>query len=419
MKKCLILILSLALMTISCSRSGQHHHDGDADHRHGGGEHDPSQNQLTEDAHDHQHLHLSSDLIEKWGIQISPPQKKDFNQSISLTGIIKENQEASYQITARIAGNVISMKKDISDMVHRGQVLCTINSAQVLELKTHFIKSYQQYRLTKSYYQRAVNLAKAKALEEREVMNREIAYKTAAAEFFSLQAELIRLDYDKKTLEEIKTSSQKQNLEPMRKFLIPYHQIKAPAAGKILDRKLSLGAKVEENDVLYQLADVSTLWAILDAKEKDIPFLSTGKMVDIVTDVYPQLTFSGKIITIFEKIDRELRTHRIRVLVTNKMSRLRPEMYVRGRVKTNEKNQYYCLPQSAMVKVSGINAIFIKEADGFALKPVRIIAIDSMGNTFIEGLTGNEKVVTRGSFYLKAEYEISKGKVDAHAGHQH
>jgi cobalt-zinc-cadmium efflux system membrane fusion protein len=403
---------------MSCSKSDQHVHGRDGDHHHQE-EDDPSQYQLVKDESEHQHLHISTDMIKKWGIQISAPQKKNFYQKIALTGLIQVNQETSYQIAARIGGNVISMKKDISDVVHRGQVLCTINSPQILELKTTFIKAFQNYQLSRSNYLRAASLARVKALEKRELLNRETAYKTAAAEFFSLQADLRRLDYDKKILDEVMAASQKNNLEPMRKFLTPRHPIKAPAAGKILDRKLSLGQRVEENDIIYELADMSQPWAILDAKESDIAFLSIGKIVEIETDVYPQLTFSGKIITIFEKIDRELRTHRIRVLVTNKMSRLRPDMYVRGQVKTDVKNQYFCLPQDAMVKVSGIDAIFIKETDGFALKPVQVIAVDSDGNTFIQDLTGREMVVTKGAFYLKAEYEISKGKPDAHAGHQH
>jgi len=410
MKKSLTLILIVVILTIFCGKSDDQNKEA-AD--------DPSQYQLVEDEQDHQHLHFSDDLVQKWGIQLSTPQTKDYFQKISLTGIVKENQNTSYQVTPRIAGYVISLSKDISDQVQRGQVLCTINSPHLLELKTNYIKAFHQYRLTKSDYQRAANLAKVNALETKEVMKREIAYKTAAADFFSLEAELISLDYDSKILNQVRTTSKTKNLEQLKKFLTPQHQIKAPAAGKIIGRHLTLGKQVGENDIIYELANTSKFWVILDAKEHDIRFLSIGKEVEVVADIYPQITFSGKIVAIFEKIDPEIRTHRIRVLVTNKMSYLKPEMFVSGKIKTDIKNQYYCLPESAVVKVSGINAIFIKETDGFSIKPIQIIAVDSARNVFIQGLTGEEMVVSKGAFYLKAEYEINKDGVDEHAGHQH
>ena len=50
---------------------------------------------------------------------------------------------------------------------------------------------------------------------------------------------------------------------------------------------------------------------------------------------------------------------------------------------------------------------------------VQVAGRDAAGFVFVTGLSLRDIIVTKGSFYMKAEYEISRGGVDAHAGHTH
>ena len=367
----------------------------------------------------HQHLHIAPEIIKKWGIQYDSPAPRDYVEKIQLTGVVKANKKTTFIINALVSGIVTGINKDIGETVKKGDTLCILNSPELLELKTRFITTFQNYRLTQENYRRTQELFKIKAIEKKELISRETAYKTALAEYFSLEAELATIGFDKQRLNTIKEAVEKDDAEKLREFLSPYCHIPSPAPGKVMARSLTLGERVENNTPIFEISDTKTLWVILDAMEKDLQYIEKDKKVEIVSDVYPDAYFEGKVTALMEKIDPDLRTIKVRVEVDNSSGRLKPEMYVRGRMEKKLKQQYLAVPATAMVKLSGVDGVFVIDTDGFLFHPVQVIAVDSTGFTFVKGLTEEDMVITEGSFYLKAEYEIQSGKADPHAGHSH
>ena len=274
----------------------------------------------------------------------------------------------------------------MGDPVKRGDILCTLNSPDLLALKTKYLKAFQDFRLSKENHQRAKNLFKVKAIEKKELIKRETAYKTSLADYFSLESELNTLGFGEKTLKIIKRYIKNDKVNELKKFLSPLFDIKSPSTGKLMYRNLNLGERIENNKTIFEISDTRKLWVIMK---------------------------------ISEKIDPELRTNKLRIEVLNKKSLLKPEMYVKGIIEKDLKRIYLAIPQSSLVKVSGVDGVFFKDGDGFNFKPVKIIDTDSDGYVFVIGVSTDEQVVIRGAFYLKAEYEIKRGGIDEHAGHQH
>jgi Cu(I)/Ag(I) efflux system membrane fusion protein len=181
-----------------------------------------------------------------------------------------------------------------------------------------------------------------------------------------------------------------------------------------------LGARIENNATIFEISDTRKLWVLLDAMEKDLQYIEKNKDVTVVSDVYPDEVFSGRVLTIMEKIDPELRTVKVRVEVDNPTGRLKPEMYVRGRLEKTLRGKNLAIPVSSLVKVSGVDGVFVIETDGFLFRAVQVIEIDSAGFAFVKGLIEEDLVISEGAFYLKAEYEIQRGGgTDPHAGHTH
>jgi membrane fusion protein, heavy metal efflux system len=397
------------------------HETADHDHSHDGDDAAHSHQHDAENNPTHRCIEVKPEIIKQWGLQYEEAVNRDYVEKVTLTGVVKENKDTTYIVNALVSGIVTAVKKDVGDTVKKGDVLCILNSYQLMDKKSSYVKAFEEYRLTRENYERAKKLHNIKAIEKKELLNRETAYKTAMAEFFSLEAELETLGFSRSTLKSLKEAVVQDKTDKIKSFLTPFYYIPAPAPGKIMMRDLSLGERIENSRAIFEVSDTSRMWVILDALEKDLPFIGKGKPVQINTDIYPDDYFTGTVLTLMEKIDPELRTLKVRVGVDNTDGRLKPEMYVRGLIEKHIKHRQVAIPSKALVKIAGIDGIFVIAEGEFLFKAVQVVETDSAGFAFVNGVKAGEMVVTNGAFYLKAEYEIQsgKGKADPHAGHNH
>ena len=427
-KSIFIIILSIVVvfpaLFLQCGRADEHDHSkGEAVEKA-----EPADNEHSSETGDHQHeevgpghrhLEVSPEIIKQWGVQTIEAGERDYIETVILTGVVKENQETTYIVNALVPGIVTAIKKDIGDPVKKGDILCVLNSPELLELKTNYIKASQEYRLTRENYERARKLFDIKGIEQKELTGRESAYKTAMAEYFSLESGLSTICSDKQAFQTVRDAAQRDDSEKLKSFLSPYYNIPSPGTGTVMMRDLRLGEHIETSRKIFEISDTRHIWVILDALEKDLPYIDKDKTVQIESDVYPGEGFTGHVLNLDQKIDPELRTVKVRVDVTNPDGRLKPEMYVRGRVDKQLARKQTAVPEKALVKLSGIDGVFVIEEGEFLFKAVQVIETDSAGYAFVNGLKPGELVVSEGAFYLKAEYEIQSGKADPHAGHNH
>ncbi|MCP4158227.1 MAG: HlyD family efflux transporter periplasmic adaptor subunit [bacterium] len=364
-------------------------------------------------------VHIKPEIMKKWGIQYAEAAVRDYVEKVELTGVAKENKDTTFIVNALVSGIVTEIKTDVGRQVKKGDLLCVLNSNELLNQKTNYIKAFQQYRLSKENFERTKKLFDIKAIQQKEFISRETEYKTAMADYFSLESELGTTGYNKPQLKAIKEAVIKDDSEKLKSFLSPYYEILAPTTGKVMMRDLSLGERVENNKTIFEVSDTRKLWVLLDAMEKELQYIESGKKATVVSDVYPDKFFNGRVLAIMEKIDPELRTIKVRLEVDNTEGLLKPEMYVKGRIEKTIKRSIVAFPASALVKMSASDGVFVIAGDGFQFKPVEVIEIDSNGYAFVNGLDAEELVITVGAFYLKAELEINKGSADPHAGHSH
>ncbi|MCB1163875.1 MAG: efflux RND transporter periplasmic adaptor subunit [Candidatus Krumholzibacteriia bacterium] len=108
--------------------------------------------------------------------------------------------------------------------------------------------------------------------------------------------------------------------------------ILAPVGGIVIHKNAVEGNYVDTGTPIYTIADLSQVWVNLQAYEADLPWLRYGEPVDFETEAWPGEVFRGRIIFIDPVLDEPSRTVRLRVNVANPDGRLKPGMYVHGRV---------------------------------------------------------------------------------------
>jgi len=422
MKKFILFIAILALIFCGGGKTDipaeQHVHTGEEDHTHEGEQvADTLEPEKQEaDAHEHPELHLPPEKQKEWGIGLGTVSKQDVSSRLVLPGILTVNQNQTAQITSYVPGKVVSHSADLGDRARSGQALVTINSPAFAQAQADFLRSRANYLLSKKESERAKMLWAEKAIEEKEYLRREAEHEKLATEYGALGSALHSYGITHEQIEElIEKCNLVEDMEYQCEIADPNLPIRSPVTGTVIFRNVIKGEHVEPDKILYTVSDLSTLWAILDVYEKDLPYIRKDSQVTITTSIYPGSKFPGKITYISDLVDEKLRTVKIRVEVDNKQGYLKPNMYIQGEIENRlEQKDILAVPDEAIQNLEGEKVVFIREeGDIFAVRHVMVGYKIGNNRIVTQGLSEGDLIVVHGAFYLKAE--ISK----ATFGHAH
>lgn len=190
----------------------------------------------------------------------------------------------------------------------------------------------------------------------------------------------------------------------------------ATTSGIVTNRKVNPGDYVSTGDVLFEMADLSRVWALFDAYESDLSWISLGQNLEFTAQAIPGKTFSGKVTFIDPVVDASSRITRVRVEVPNPGLKFKPEMFVNGIIQAKQvgSGDQLIIPQSAVLWTGTRSVVYVKlpGADHPTFKMREITLGNSMKNTYVvmDGLAEGEEIVTNGAFSVDAAAQLA-GKV--------
>jgi cobalt-zinc-cadmium efflux system membrane fusion protein len=381
--------------------SGQHVHQEET-----GTTQEGRQESAEPSGHEHHELEVPPEKQKEWGISVETVSKQDISSMLVVPGVLTVNQNRTAHISSYVQGKVVSHSVDLGDRIRKGQTLVTINSPSFAQAQADFLRARANYLLSSKELERAKMLWAEKAIEEKEYLRREAEHEKLATEYGALGSALHSYGITHEQIEKlIKKCEEVEDKEYACEMADPNLPILSPISGTVIFRSVVIGEHVQPDKILFTVSDLSTLWAILDVYEKDLPQIHKDSHVVITTSLYPDREFPGKITTINDLVDEKLRTVKIRVEVANEKGYLKPNMYIQGKIENRgEQKSILAVPEEAVQNLEGEKAVFIlEEGDVFAVRHVTLG--NRVGNYRIiaQGLTEGDRVVVRGAFYLKAE----------------
>jgi hypothetical protein len=148
------------------------------------------------------------------------------------------------------------------------------------------------------------------------------------------------------------------------------------------------------------------VWVLADLYERDFPHVAVGTDVTVTTNAYPGLQLRGRVNYIDPQVSRETRTAKLRVEVPNPRGELRLGMYAVVTVGSSEARQVVVVPGGAIQHVGDRTVVYVADPavpGRFVERPVTVGRVTTDEAEIEAGLTPRDSVVTKGSFFVRAE----------------
>jgi len=287
-------------------------------------------------------------------------------QAIVAVGSLRSDE--SVTLRPEVAGRISEILFTEGQRVVKGAILLrldqAINEAEVQQARANQV-------LAKSKYERAVDLSKSNFISGQARDEAESNMKVADAALALAEARLAR------------------------------NQIKAPFAGVIGLRQVSLGDYVKEGADLVNLESIDLLKVDFRVPEIYMSQIRAGQPLEIALDAIPGRTYQGRVLAINPLVDAAGRAVVIRAQVNNTQTTLRPGMFARVRLITAAREDALVVPEQALVP-QGQDQFVFRIVDGKAQRSK--VEIGQRGDGKVEirqGLAAGDLVVVAGQLKLR------------------
>jgi cobalt-zinc-cadmium efflux system membrane fusion protein len=352
-------------------------------------------------------VRVSPDIQRKWGISVAQASRTSVAGAISIPGVLSLDPQHTAQISSLLDGKVIFIGAQVGDEVHRDQVLVTLHAPALAQAKTVYLQSAAKLELARREFERAEVLLKQEAMDQKEHLRRRTEFENASSDFAVAESNLHSYGLGQAAVEKLLAQARRPNngTTAMDDLAEPFLSLTSPIAGHVVASDVVNGEHIEPQKMLLTISDLTTLWALLDARESDLPHVARGQAVRVTTGIYPDRVWNGRVDHVGDVVDEKTRTVKIRVLVRNDGRLLKPNMYIQGELPDAVTSRdVLTVPQDAVQAIGGESVVFVREAaDTFVARVVEIG--DRVGDrrAVLKGLNGSETVVVAGSYSLKAE----------------
>jgi membrane fusion protein, heavy metal efflux system len=346
-------------------------------------------------------LRIEGEMLRDLKITTAPVEQRPGGEGIVLLGELHVNENAYAEIGSPIAARVIALLASPGQQISSGQALITLQSPEVGKARSELITADVKLQLARQALERKRRLSGERIVSQREVQEAEAAAAAMEADVRAARSELRALG---------------ASIDPDDKSDSSQFSVRSPISGLVLERTAVRGQLADPAQPLFRVGDLSNLWLVVQAFERDAVRLKLGLPVRITFAALPGRNFSGKVRLIGKQVNPQSRTIPVRVDVPNQGGLLRPGMSANAWVTPGaDASKILAVPAAAMQRTAGDWVTFIPHSeDTFEIRHVGR-GRDLGGEIeVVSGLKPGETVVVDGSFLLKAEADKARGEGEEH-----
>jgi cobalt-zinc-cadmium efflux system membrane fusion protein len=343
-------------------------------------------------------LEIEETMLRDLRLTTTKVEQRPGGEGVSVVGELQADQARYAEVGAPVTARVVRLLAAAGQRVRAGQVLAEAQSVELGRARADYDAAEARVTLARSAIDRK------RALADRIVPRREV--QEAEADLAAAQAELRAAGA---TLQALGASPTRGG-DASRLALV------APIAGTVIERNIALGQMIDPAHVAFRVGDLSGLWLVAHAFERDAVRIALGAPARVTLAAFPGQTFTGRVTYIGQQVEAASRTIPVRVELANPQGLLRPGMSASAWLQVSTAGQnVVTVPVAALQRVRDQWVVFVPKSDRtFEIRNVGR-GRDLQGEVeVLTGLQPGETVVVDGAFLLKAEAEKAEGGGDHH-----
>jgi multidrug efflux pump subunit AcrA (membrane-fusion protein) len=312
------------------------------------------------------------------GLQTAVVEEKNLAARIETTGLVEPDEQLEGSVQTRFSGWIRQVfVNETYQPVRKGQPLFTIYSPDLLSTENEY--------LIASKAGRQLGASPVEGVAEGAQ-----SLKAAALDRLKLfgvpRPEISRLEREGLARDAL--------------------EIDSPMTGYVVERVALPNMYVQPETKLYSITTLSDVWIYAAVFQNQIGQLRVGDPVTVTVDAYPGRTFPGRVDFIWEAIDPNTRTARVRCSFANPDRLLKLGMYVNVAI-TPRPGRGLAIPDTGVFRTGTHNVVFIDRGDGY-LTPVEVELGPHVGHSFVvlKGLKAGERIVSSANFLIDSESQL-------------
>lgn len=173
--------------------------------------------------------------------------------------------------------------------------------------------------------------------------------------------------------------------------------VSAPFAGLVARRSVELGQFVQAGTSLFELVSMNPLDVVFSLTEFDTQRVAAGQHIQVHVGAFPDRAFEAVVTFIAPTVDPATRTLRIKAEIDNSENLLRPGLFARVNLGTDQRKSVLMVPEEALVQREGGASLFLI-GEGDRVRRVNVeTGIQTKGRIEVRGeVSAGDRVVQRG-----------------------
>lgn len=301
------------------------------------------------------------------------------NREISAVGVVSYAEPNYRHISMRFPGRLEKLYISYTgETIRKGDPVADVYSPEAVTAQQEYLLSLESFEQSKSGIQ-SIALSTEQLLEQ-------------------AKNKLLLWGFTERQVERLK-DSRKVN------YVVTIY---SPVSGTVVKKSVDAQHYAATGEDMFDVADLSTVWAYLDVYETDLRFVTKGQQVQMKTVAYPYDEFTGRIIFIDPIVNPETRTVRVRVEFPNRDGKLKPNMYAKAVINV-PRTEALVVPSSAIISTGKRTVVWVEvKENAFEQREVMTAQGTDGLVVVLNGLEEGESVAETGGFLIDSESQLGQ-----------
>ena len=307
---------------------------------------------------------INSSTAQNMGVRIEKATINELSRTIKTIGSITYNEDSLHHIHVRANGWVEQVyTQSLGDPVTKGKTLLEYYSPDIVAAQKDLLVS-----------KRAGGSSLASASKTR----------------------LRDLNVPDSVIEKISRTGESQNRIP----IIANH------SGVVTSIGIKNGMYITPGTEIYTIADLSSVWVIVDVFEHQLTWVKVGNKAAIKVQGVPERDWEGTVEYIYPELNPKTRTLKVRLKIDTPQQLLKPNMFADVTLFTKDK-QALTVPSEAIIYYENSPRV-VKVVAENKYQPVEVkIGMKSNGRVeIVEGIDNGDDILVSGQFMIDSESNL-------------